>query len=84
MEQDLGKQPEKGGIPFIHAWALWLGMAHGLYMFWFDTWCGDCPLKISFLTPFDIGSSRNAWVAGLWEGESDQGVAFTETSRIGR
>ena len=32
--------------------------------FWKDKWCGDMPLRNSFLDPYSIGSSKDVWVVG--------------------
>ena len=32
--------------------------------FWKDKWCGDMPLRNSFMDPYSIGSSKDVWVVG--------------------
>ena len=41
--------------------------------FWMDKWCGDEPLCESFPSLFTISSSKEAWVADVWNPDGDRG-----------
>ena len=41
--------------------------------FWEDRWCGKEPLKVAFPTLFAIATSKEAWVADVWDGPLELG-----------
>ena len=41
--------------------------------FWEDRWCGEEPLKVAFPTLFAIATSKEAWVAEVWDGSLEAG-----------
>ena len=43
--------------------------------FWEDRWCGEETLKVVFPTLFTIATSKEAWVADVWDGPLELGCS---------
>ena len=42
--------------------------------FWKDRWCGDDALTISFPSLYTLATSKEAWVAEVWDTLGEDGV----------